>query len=864
MYKRFLLYLLPLIVVPSMFAEEVGGIEVAKILEQLGAKLEEGVSEDQREAYTRHFDLVDADGDGSHSKTEYIESGNYLTPQARQGIFSAADQDQDGIVTKAEYLLNRIITDEAKAIIQVMDDDGDGAIQRAEFVAHAGPKFPDDAELTSEVFTALDTNDDGEIFVPEYLRVWGQWARAEGAPTEDPGILTLDRIFVEKEFKSKSFSVKWREDSEGYTFLKSSDDEGKEIWQFRPGDKEPTVLVASLELVPVGETAPLSIDGYTFSKDESLLLIYTKSQRVWRQNTRGDYWILDRASGELRQLGGDAPSSSLMFAKISPTGAHVAYVRERNIYVEDLRDHSIHAITETPSDSIINGTADWVYEEELGVRDGFRWSPDGKRIAYWRFDESDVRKYTLVDNVSGLYPKLTTFGYPKVGQRNASCRIEVTPIGQRATQIVDVPGEPHEHYIARMDWVGNSDELVIQQLNRAQNTNRILLSQGGGKVREIYKEQDDAWVDVHNAMHWVLDGSHFTWMSDRDGWQHLYLISKDGKESICLTPGEFDVMGLSKVDHEGQWVYFIASPEDPAERYLYRVDYAGENLTRVTPSEEKRGTHAYNISPDGKFAVVTSSHYDEPPVTRLVSLPDHAIIEVLESNEKLKKKVELLKRTPTEFFQVDIGVGESLRGRCTKPPGFDPDKSYPLLMHVYGEPAGQIVTDRWGGDTQLWHWMLAQQGYVIMSFDNRGTASPQGRAFRKAAFRKIGILAPQDQAAAVQAVLKERPYLDPKRVGSWGWSGGGSMSLNAIFKYPDIYKTAIAVASVPNQRYYDTIYQERYMGLPGENVEAYREGSPINFADQLEGDLLIVHGANDDNCHYQTFEMLVDKLIQYN
>lgn len=680
---------------------------------------------------------------------------------------------------------------------------------------------------------------------------------------EDPAILTLDRIFVEKAFESKSFSVKWREEAPGYTFLKSSEEEGKEIWQFHPEDKESSVLVASSELIPVGETAPLSIDGYTFSKNESLLLIYTKSERVWRQNTRGDYWILDRASGELRQLGGDAPPSSLMFAKISPTGGHVAYVRDRNIYVEDLGNHSIRAVTETRSDTIINGTADWVYEEELGVRDGFRWSPDGNHIAYWRFDESEVRQYTLVDNVSGLYPKLTKFGYPKVGQRNASCRIEVTPITQINATIVGVPGDPREHYIARMDWLEDSNELVIQQLNRAQNTNRILLS-NGNSAREIYKEHDDAWVDVHRAMHWVLDGTYFTWMSDRDGWQHLYLVSKDGNETTCLTPGEFDVISLAKIDHAGQWVYFIASPENPAERYLYRVDFSGENLTRVTPSEEKRGTHAYNISPDGKFAIVTSSHFDEPPVTRLVNLPEHTTIEVLEANEELKKKVKLLKRTPTEFFQVDIGADQPLRGRCTKPPGFDPSKRYPLLMHVYGEPAGQIVTDRWGGRTQLWHWMLAQKGYVVMSVDNRGTASPQGRTFRKAAFRKIGILAPQDQAAAVAALLKERPYLDPQRVGSWGWSGGGSMSLNAIFKFPDLYKTAIAIASVPNQRYYDTIYQERYMGLPGENVEAYREGSPINFAHQLEGDLLIIHGANDDNCHYQTFEMLVDKLIQHN
>jgi dipeptidyl-peptidase-4 len=682
-------------------------------------------------------------------------------------------------------------------------------------------------------------------------------------------ILTLERIFGENEFNSESFSAKWLETGSEYTFLKKiseGDHKGsQEIWIAQPGKGESEVLVSASELIPTGKNTPLEIEGYAFSKDLSLLLIYTNSERVWRSKSRGDFWLLDRSSHELRKLGGDAPPSTLQFAKISPTGRHVAYVRDRNIYGEDLLDHSVRVVTKSSGETVFNGKFDWVYEEELQIRDGFRWSPDGSAIAYWQFDERGVRKHTLVDHVSGLYPKLTQFAYPKVGQRNAACRIGVVDLRTDATRWMDIPGDSRNHYLARMDWAENSRELVVQQLNRAQDRNNVLLANSkDGSVQTILTERDPAWVDVNKEMKWVRDGEAFTWISDRDGWRHVYLVSRDGKKTTCITPGDFDVTRLLAVDDSRELVYFLASPENPVERYLYRVGLDGSNLTRVTPAEEKRGTHSYNISPDGSVAVVTSSTFDDPPVTRLVTLPEHKELLVLENNEKLREKVDALDRSPVEFFNVDIGDDVSLPARCLKPPNFDPRKKYPLLIYVYGEPVGQVVTDKWGGNTHFWHLMLAQQGYVVMSFDNRGAKVPRGREWRKAAHRKIGILAPRDQAAAVRSVLKSRPYLDPKRVGSWGSSGGGSMSLNAIFKYPKLYSTAIAIASVPNQRHYDTIYQERYMGLPSANVDGYRDGSPINFAHQLEGDLLIIHGANDDNCHYQTFEKLVDELVQHN
>jgi len=320
---------------------------------------------------------------------------------------------------------------------------------------------------------------------------------------------------------------------------------------------------------------------------------------------------------------------------------------------------------------------------------------------------------------------------------------------------------------------------------------------------------------------------------------------------------------LLHVDEQADWLYFIASPDDASQRYLFRVHLDGHDMQRITPSNHT-GTHDYRISANSRWAIHRASRSGEPPSSELITLADHSRVRVLEDNAKLKSKLQSLSSSPTEFFRVDIGDGVALDAWCIKPPGFDPQRSYPLLIYVYGEPAGQTVVDRWGGNSYLWHLMLAQKGYVVMSFDNRGTKSPRGRAWRKCVYRKIGIMAPRDQAAAVRAVLKQRNYLDPARVGIWGWSGGGSSSLHAIFKYPKLYRTAIAVAPVPNQRYYDTIYQERYMGLPENNVEGFLQGSPINFAKQLEGELLLIHGTGDDNCHYQTMEMLINELIAHN
>ena len=699
---------------------------------------------------------------------------------------------------------------------------------------------------------------------------------ADESPSEaDPGYLSIERIIDSDEFESKSFGpIRWLEDGSGYTTLEDSQahedvndpnaEKSKDIIRYQPESGERGIIVPATRLIPKDELEPLKIDDYSWSADGKKLLIFTNTKRVWRTNTRGDYWVLDLATWELRKLGGDAEPSTLMFAKFSPGGLRVAYVRERNLYVQNLKDLRITQLTKDGSDTIINGTSDWVYEEEFRLRDGFRWSPNGKFIAYWQFDTEGVRNFHLINYTDSLYPKITSFQYPKAGEKNSACRIGVISSRGGETQWFDASDDPRNHYIPKMEWAENSRTIVFQHLNRLQNTNEVTLGNiRNGSLRKILTEEDEAWIDVGDDLKWLDDGKKFTWLSERDGWRHLYIISRSGRKITLLTPGDFDVIDLVNIDRENRWAYYIASPDNPTQRYLYRAPLDGSGrIERITPADQD-GTHKYQISHDSKWAIHTYSSANKPPVIDLVRLPGHETVRMLEDNSELCEKVAALKKRPVEFFRIDIGDGVLLDGWRIKPLDFDLQKQYPLFFYVYGEPAGQTVLDKWGGEKYLWHLMLAQQGYLVVSLDNRGTPAPRGRAWRKCVYRQIGILASADQAAATRAIIRSWPYVDPDRIGIWGWSGGGSMSLNAIFRYPELYHTAMAIAFISNQRFYDTIYQERYMGLPDDNEEGFKNGSPITFAHQLKGNLLIIHGTGDDNCHYQSCEALINELIKH-
>jgi dipeptidyl-peptidase-4 len=697
------------------------------------------------------------------------------------------------------------------------------------------------------------------------LAVFGLLLSAAYGQTPNKRILTLDRIFSSNEFRSETFGpARWVEDGSAYTTLEPSpaNTEARDIIRYEAATGARSVLIAATSLMPKGSTAPLVIDDYSWSKDGRKLLVFTNSKQVWRQNTRGDYWVFDITAKKLTKLGKDATPSTLMFAKFSPDGMRAGYVRENNLYVEDLADGRITQLTRDGSRRIINGTFDWVYEEELDLRDGWRWSPDSRSIAYWQLDTDGVSDYYLINDTDSLYPKITTIQYPVAGQTNSAARVGIISVAGGETRWLAVPGDPRNNYIARMDWAGNSNEIVLLQLNRRQNVLNVIIGKADtAQVQTILSEKDDAWVDIDSdEINWLGDGRRFLWLSERDGWRHVYAASRAGGAPQLITAGAFDVVSIEGVDEKAGWLYYIASPDNATQRYLYRTELAGNGKPeRLSPATQP-GTHSYTIAPNSAWAFHSYSTISSPPSIELVHLPDHRPVRQLAPNTAVIEKVKELDLKPPEFIKVDVGGGTTLDGWMIKPPNFDASRRYPVLIYVYGEPASQTVIDRWGSTRYLWHQMLAQHGYLVMSFDNRGTPAPKGRAWRKVVYRQIGVLAASEQAAAAR-VVQSWPFVDGKRIAIWGWSGGGSMTLNQMFRYPDIYQLGMSVAPVTDQHFYDTIYQERYMGLPQDNEEDYRRGSPVTHAAGLAGKLLIVHGSGDDNVHYKGTEVLANVLI---
>ncbi len=676
--------------------------------------------------------------------------------------------------------------------------------------------------------------------------------------------VSLEDIFVEGKFRSERFGpARWLSDGERYATLERSS-QGTSIVAYSADGGDREELVSAKELTPTGAERGLGIGNYIWSKDESKILIFTNTRRVWRANTKGDYWYFNLETKELKKLGQEFEESTLMFAKFSPDNSRVAYVQKHNLFVEDLDDSRVKQLTSDGSRTIINGTFDWVYEEEFFLRDGFRWSPDGSKIAFWQLDASGIKDFLMINNTDSLYSFVVPVQYPKAGQTNSASKVGVVSASGGDTKWFSLSDDERNHYVARMDWASDSKEIIIQHLNRAQNRNEVILGDvASGSHRVVYVDEDDTWLDVVDDLIWSTDGQSFTWVTQSDGWKHVYRIDRKSGDAKLLTPGNYDVMSIVELDEDQGQMYFMASPENATQLYLYQValDGKGEKV-RITPKAQP-GFHRYQISAGGKFAIHNYSSFDRVPVTELISLPDHKLIQQLVLNESLSGEVAQLKRPAVNFFQVKLEDGSMMDGWEMRPRDFDPTNKYPVLFYVYGEPWGQTAADRWGGSRYLWHHHLTELGYIVMSVDNRGTPVPKGRAWRKSVYGEIGTLASIDQATAVNHI-SEISYVDSSRIGIWGWSGGGSMTLNALFRYPELYKMGMSVAPVPDQRYYDTIYQERYSGNPHTNAEGYKNGSPITYAQNLKGKLLLVHGTGDDNVHYQGTEALINKLIEHN
>tara|TARA_B100000482_G_scaffold192041_1_gene178737 strand:- start:1833 stop:4049 length:2217 start_codon:yes stop_codon:yes gene_type:complete len=669
--------------------------------------------------------------------------------------------------------------------------------------------------------------------------------------------------------------VVWNEEETGYYSIK----ENNIMLISTEGEKDQLILSSS-------EVGDIKIESFLFSQNKNKILLFTKSVKVWRYNTRGDYWVYDFKTKQGKKVGKSMPDSSLMFAKFSPNEKFVAFVSKEksdknirnsstsvNIYIENLEDNSIKKLTSSNgTEKLINGTFDWVYEEEFGCRDGFIFNESGNKIAFWQIDANQVRDFYMINNTDSIYSYTIPVEYPKVGEDLTPAKIGVINLDNGEIQWMNVPGESHKYYLPRMTWIPGRDELMIQQLNRKQNHSKIFVANSDtGESKLLMEEKDDAWVDLRSSWPYQVQagwkfingGKEFLYTTEKDGWSHIYRFNIKKQTEYLVTKGNYDVVKPLAYDEKSDEVYFIASPNQPTERYLYKTSAKGKgNLKRITP-EILEGSHNYQISTKAKYAFHSFSNYYTRPMQAVVSLPDHRFIY---EDQNMINKFDKKKKSdhPLEFFQITTVDDVTMEGWIVKPKDMDKNKKYPVLFYFYSEPAGQTGVNRYGaGNNGLYDGNLAEDGYVYVTFDGRGTPSPKGRAWRKAIYRQIGRINVRDMAMGAKAVFDKYNFIDTSRVAVHGWSGGGTATLNCLFQYPEIFHTGIAVAAVANQLTYDNIYQERYMGDPKESYQDYVDGSPIKYAKNLEGNLLYIHGTGDDNVHYQNAEMLANELIKH-
>jgi len=663
--------------------------------------------------------------------------------------------------------------------------------------------------------------------------------------------------------------VKWTTDGNSYYSLESN-----ELVTYTLPNYVLKTVISKKELTPKGKLEPIDVTHFSFSLDQQKVLLFTNTKKVWRINSKGDYWIFNLKTKMLTQIGKTLPPSSLMFAKFSPDGNTIAYVSGNNLYSEDYASDNIQPLTTNGTSSLINGTFDWAYEEEFGCRDGFRWSPDSKSIAYWQIDAGAIKKFYMINNTDSIYPQIIPLEYPKVGETPSACKVGIVKLSDAKTTWIDIPGDASQNYLVRMEFIPTTNNLLIQQLNRKQNKSKLYLIDAlKGSTKIIHKESDEAWIDIFqpgnfysidftNNFNFLKETNSILWVSEKDGWRHLYQVSLDGKPELLITKGNFDVIDLIHINNKTGYVYYLASPDNATQKYLYKCKLNGKGENELLSPQSLKGSHEYSFSPNGIYAKHIFSNHFTKGTFEFITVADQ---KALNTKESIVNRLEQLEvKTTMEFFKIKINDNVELDGWMVKPTNFDPKKKYPVVFYVYSEPGMATVTDRYWVEKN-WHYNgdMAEDGYIYISIDNRGTPAPKGRKWRKSIYRKIGVTNIDDQAMAAKEILKW-DFVDPERIAVWGHSGGGSATLNLMFRYPEIYKTGISISAVTNQLTYDNIYQERFMGLPQENMEDFINGSPITYAKNLEGNLLYIHGTGDDNVHYQNAELLVNELIKYN
>jgi dipeptidyl-peptidase-4 len=562
----------------------------------------------------------------------------------------------------------------------------------------------------------------------------------------------------------------------------------------------------------------------------------------------------DVISGERTVLDATAAGESTRPGTPSPDGSSFLISEGGNLHVQDADSDEKIYLTRNRSDAPISvGRA--------------VWSPDGKRVAFVESDHSKVKLRSVLVPGDPSYPEVREVRFARVGGEIPSLRVGVVDARGEETRWLAIPAPKEGFYLGQVEWAGNSHEVLVERLSRFRDERELLLADvETGCIRRLFHETDPAWVvasyGTNLGLTWIREGRAFIVLTEKDGWRHAYVYSREGRELALLTPGPFDIIERGPVDEVGGWFHFYASPDNATQKYLYRSRLDGSGKPeRITPASQP-GTHDYQFSPDRRWAFHTWSTFDHPPVTELVRLAGHEVVRVVEDNSELRGKMAPLVSRPTEFFQVTIGEGVTVDGWMLKPDDFDASKKYPVFVYVYGEPHAQTVLDAWGKVQADYHRLVASLGYLVVSMDNRGTPAPKGAAWRRSIFGELGPLSTEEQAAALAELARTRAYVDTSRVAIWGWSGGGSNTLNAMFRKPDVYHVGIAVAPKPQPHLYNAWFQEIYMETPETNPEGYRRAAPIHFAEGLKGDLLIIHGTGETNTHLQITEGLVDRLIE--
>lgn len=661
--------------------------------------------------------------------------------------------------------------------------------------------------------------------------------------------VSLEDVFKSSVFSQKSvFGINWMKDGQFYSSLQR-------------GPAGPKVVKIN---VATGEEAGVLIDGaalginfssYSFNSDESKALVASDIERIYRRSSKGVFHVVDLKTGTAQQL---MDGEKIMYATLSPDNDKVAFVKDNNLYYVNLNSNEVTQITQDGKwNHVLNGAADWVYEEEFSMAKAFDWSPDGKRIAFIRFDETDVPEFNM-QLWGKLYPEDYRFKYPKAGEKNSEVSIHVYDLTSKNTVNVDA-GEETDIYLPRIYWTNDVNTLAYLRLNRLQNHLDLFYANvQTGASQLILREEAKTYVDLNSNddLRFLEGNKGFIRTSEQDGYKHIYHHDNQGKLIRQITSGNWEVTNLVGIDEKGKKIYFVSTEQSPMERNLYVIGMDGKGKKLLTP---EKGNHAINMSKDFKFFISNYTNANSPLMVRLFDASGK-LVKTLEDNAELKERLQGFAMSEREFFSFPTVDGTSLNGYMIKPADFDPNKQYPVLMYVYGGPGSQNVMNSWGGTRDFWHHHLAAEGYIVACVDNRGTGG-RGRDFKHATYANLGKLETEDQIAGAK-YLGSLPYIDAARIGIWGWSYGGYMSSLALMIGNDAFKAAIAVAPVTTWRYYDTIYTERYLQTPQLNAAGYDDNSPITHVNKLKGNYLLIHGTGDDNVHYQNAVDLVDALIK--